>query len=100
MALKKIKPTTPGQRHKIIVTNDDITTSKPEKSLVCGYGKSGGRKSSSSRGLRPGMERVQRKTDASGRTTTTVTFEQPHVDNSIKTPQQQKKSAVGGLKFK
>ena len=43
MALKKIKPTTPGQRHKIIVTNDDITSSKPEKSLVCGYGKSGGR---------------------------------------------------------
>ena len=43
MALKKIKPTTPGQRHKIVVTNDDITTSKPEKSLVCGYGKSGGR---------------------------------------------------------
>lgn len=62
-------------------------------------GRSGG-KSGSSRGLRPGMERVQRKTDASGRTTTTVTFEQPHVDNSIKTPQQQKKSAVGGLKFK
>jgi large subunit ribosomal protein L2 len=43
MALKKIKPTTPGQRHKIVVTNDDITTSKPEKSLVCGYAKSGGR---------------------------------------------------------
>ena len=43
MALKKIKPTTPGQRHKIVVTNDDITTNKPEKSLVCGYGKSGGR---------------------------------------------------------
>ena len=43
MALKKIKPTTPGQRHKIVVTNDDITTNKPEKSLVRGYSKSGGR---------------------------------------------------------
>ena len=43
MALKKIKPTTPGQRHKIVVTNDDITATKPEKSLVFGFGKSGGR---------------------------------------------------------
>ena len=43
MALKKIKPTTPGQRHKVVVTNDDITTNKPEKRLVCGYSKSGGR---------------------------------------------------------
>ncbi|MBP5241488.1 MAG: 50S ribosomal protein L2, partial [Bacteroidales bacterium] len=43
MALKKLKPTTPGQRHKVVVTFDDITTSKPEKSLVFGYRKSGGR---------------------------------------------------------
>ena len=43
MALKKIKPTTPGQRHKIVVTNDDITAVKPEKSLVYGKRKSGGR---------------------------------------------------------
>ncbi len=43
MALKKIKPTTPGQRHKVVVTFDDITASKPEKSLVFGYRKSGGR---------------------------------------------------------
>ena len=43
MALKKIKPTTPGQRHKLVVTNDDITASKPEKSLVYGVRKSGGR---------------------------------------------------------
>ncbi len=34
MAVKKFKPTTPGQRHKIIGTFDDITASKPEKSLV------------------------------------------------------------------
>ncbi len=43
MALKKIKPTTPGQRGKVVVTNDDITTNKPEKSLVIGFRKSGGR---------------------------------------------------------
>ena len=43
MALKKINPTTPGQRHKLIVTNDDITSTKPEKSLVYGKRKSGGR---------------------------------------------------------
>lgn len=43
MALKKIKPTTPGQRGKVIVSNDDITTNKPEKSLVFGGRKSGGR---------------------------------------------------------
>ena len=34
MAVKKFKPTTPGQRHKIIGTFDDITASKPEKSLT------------------------------------------------------------------
>ena len=43
MALKKFKPTTPGQRHKVVVTFDVITTSKPEKSLVMGRSKSGGR---------------------------------------------------------
>jgi len=34
MAVKTFKPTTPGQRHKIIGAFDDITTNKPEKSLV------------------------------------------------------------------
>ncbi|MCH3923569.1 MAG: 50S ribosomal protein L2 [Bacteroidales bacterium] len=43
MALKKLKPTTPGQRHKIISTFDEITTNNPEKSLVYGVRKSGGR---------------------------------------------------------
>ena len=31
MELKKFKPITPGQRHKVAVTFDEITTSKPEK---------------------------------------------------------------------
>jgi large subunit ribosomal protein L2 len=43
MAVRKLKPTTPGQRHKIIGTFDTITASAPEKSLVVGFGKSGGR---------------------------------------------------------
>ena len=43
MALKKLKPTTPGQRFKVASTFDEITASKPEKSLVFGVKKSGGR---------------------------------------------------------
>ncbi|MDO9634023.1 MAG: 50S ribosomal protein L2 [Paludibacter sp.] len=43
MAVRKLKPTTPGQRHKIIGTFDTITASVPEKSLVVGGNKSGGR---------------------------------------------------------
>ncbi len=46
MALKKYKPTTPGQRHKIVTTFDDITCSTPEKSLLYPVKKSGGRNSS------------------------------------------------------
>ena len=37
MAVRKLKPVTPGQRHKVIGTFEDITASVPEKSLV--YGK-------------------------------------------------------------
>ncbi len=43
MAVKKIKPVTPGQRRKIVNVLDEITTSKPEKTLVIGKNKSGGR---------------------------------------------------------
>jgi large subunit ribosomal protein L2 len=43
MSLKKFKPTTPGQRHKIISDYKDITQHAPEKSLVKGRSKSGGR---------------------------------------------------------
>ena len=43
MAIRKFKPTTPGQRHKIIGTFDNITASVPEKSLVVGKGSTGGR---------------------------------------------------------
>ncbi len=43
MGIRKMKPTTPGQRHKIIGTFSEITASVPEKSLVFGKTKSGGR---------------------------------------------------------
>ncbi len=43
MALKKFKPTTPGQRNKMISAFDDITATRPEKSLLTGKKKSGGR---------------------------------------------------------
>lgn len=43
MALKKFKPTTAGQRHKIVTTFDDITCSVPEKSLLAPIKNSGGR---------------------------------------------------------
>jgi large subunit ribosomal protein L2 len=43
MAVRKINPTTPGQRGKIISSFDDITTAVPEKSLVYSKKRSGGR---------------------------------------------------------
>ena len=43
MAVRKFKPVTPGQRHKIIGTFEDITASVPEKSLVYGKRATGGR---------------------------------------------------------
>lgn len=43
MSVRKLKPTTPGQRHKIIGAFDTVTAKAPEKSLVYGLRKSGGR---------------------------------------------------------
>ncbi|HOV70962.1 MAG TPA: 50S ribosomal protein L2 [Dysgonamonadaceae bacterium] len=43
MGLRKFKPTTPGQRNKIIGTFDNITATVPEKSLVVGKKSTGGR---------------------------------------------------------
>jgi large subunit ribosomal protein L2 len=43
MSLKKFKPITPGQRHKIVSDYSELTASKPEKSLVAKKKKSGGR---------------------------------------------------------
>lgn len=46
MAVRKIKPVTPGQRHKIISSFETITSSEPEKSLLQPLKKSGGRNDS------------------------------------------------------
>jgi len=43
MAVIKLKPTTPGQRQKVKNAFEQITTSRPEKSLTKGKSKSGGR---------------------------------------------------------
>lgn len=44
MATKKIKPTTPGSRHRIAPVFDDVTEKKPKvKRLLKGKGQSGGR---------------------------------------------------------
>ena len=43
MGLKKFRPTTPGQRYKTVSDFAEITTDKPEKSLLRPLSKSGGR---------------------------------------------------------
>ncbi|MFW5820378.1 MAG: 50S ribosomal protein L2, partial [Bacteroidota bacterium] len=43
MAVKKLKPVTPGQRFKYASTFEEISSSSPEKSLLKSLKKSGGR---------------------------------------------------------
>ena len=44
MGVRKLKPTTPGQRFKVVNDFDALTTgNSPEKSLITKKGKSGGR---------------------------------------------------------
>ena len=43
MAIKKYKPTTPAQRYKSTLVNEDITSTTPEKSLLAPLHKKGGR---------------------------------------------------------
>lgn len=45
MAVKKLKPVTPGTRFRVAPAFDEITASKPEKSLLAPIKKSGGRNS-------------------------------------------------------
>jgi large subunit ribosomal protein L2 len=52
MAVRKIKPVTPGQRHKIISAFDEITSAVPEKSLLRPLSKSGGRNVNGKRTMR------------------------------------------------
>lgn len=43
MSVRKLKPITPGQRFKVVNNFEEITAAKPEKSLVSGKKKTGGR---------------------------------------------------------
>jgi large subunit ribosomal protein L2 len=43
MGIRRIKPTTPGQRFKLANTFDTLTTNRPEKSLLAPLKKTGGR---------------------------------------------------------
>lgn len=43
MGVRRLKPTTPGQRFRVANTFEELTTSKPEKSLLAPIKKSGGR---------------------------------------------------------
>jgi large subunit ribosomal protein L2 len=52
MAVRKIKPVTPGQRHKIVSAFDNITSAVPEKSLLRPLRKSGGRNVNGKRTMR------------------------------------------------
>ncbi|HOW08468.1 MAG TPA: 50S ribosomal protein L2 [Bacteroidales bacterium] len=52
MAVRKIKPATPGQRHKIISAFDNITKAVPEKSLLRPLRKTGGRNVNGKRTMR------------------------------------------------
>lgn len=46
MGIKKYRPTTPSLRFTELLTFDELTTSKPEKTLLAPYKKTGGRNSS------------------------------------------------------
>ena len=46
MALRKLRPTTPGQRFRVAPQFDEITATEPEKTLLAPIKKSGGRNDS------------------------------------------------------
>ena len=52
MAVRKFKPTTPGQRHKVIGVFDELTARTPEKSLTVGKKSTGGRNNEGHRTMR------------------------------------------------
>ncbi|NJO02205.1 MAG: 50S ribosomal protein L2 [Bacteroidia bacterium] len=52
MAVKKLKPTTPGQRFRLAPSFEEVTKSKPEKSLLTPYKKTGGRNNTGRRTVR------------------------------------------------
>lgn len=52
MAIKKLRPTTPGQRHRLAPDFSDVTKSTPEKSLMASISKTGGRNHKGHRTMR------------------------------------------------
>jgi len=69
MALKKYRPYTPSRRFMIWYDFSDITTKKPEKSLVTSLGRTGGRNNSgriTSRSMWGGHKRLYRIMDFRG----------------------------------
>lgn len=84
MAVRKIKPVTPGQRHKIASSFEEITCDVPEKSLLAPLKKSGGRNVNGRRTMRyiggghKKMYRVidfQRRKDDVSATVTSVEYD-------------------------
>ena len=66
MAVRKLNPITPGQRHKVVNSFSEITTNRPEKSLTTGKGHSGGRNHSGKmtvRNIGGGHKRKYREID-------------------------------------
>ncbi len=70
MPLRKLKPVTPGQRHAILQDFSDITRRKPERNLVFGLRKTGGRNNQgkiTTRHRGGGHKRLYRVIDFRGR---------------------------------
>ncbi|MCM8766627.1 MAG: 50S ribosomal protein L2 [Candidatus Omnitrophica bacterium] len=70
MPLRKLKPVTPGQRHAVLQDFSDITKKEPEKSLVFGLKKKGGRNNTGRITVRHrggGHKRLYRIIDFKGR---------------------------------
>lgn len=77
MSLKKFKPITPGQRHKVAMDMSGITTSTPEKSLVKGGTRSGGRNNDGRMTMRYLGEDTNKNTVSSISNVTNLTSLQP-----------------------
>ncbi|GAB5495528.1 MAG: 50S ribosomal protein L2 [Phycisphaerales bacterium] len=66
MGIRKYKPTSPGRRNASVLTNEEITKKRPEKSLLEPIKKTGGRNNSGKitvRGRGGGAKRMYRKID-------------------------------------
>ncbi|RNC81749.1 MAG: 50S ribosomal protein L2 [Phycisphaera sp.] len=66
MGIRKYKPTSPGRRNASVLTNEEITKKRPEKSLLAPIKKTGGRNNSGKitvRGRGGGAKRMYRKID-------------------------------------